>query len=100
MRVVAKGLDGLAADVPDRALRGNRPGVGEDAQDAQLAADARLVEALQAAARHPDRGAVAEAAGTAEAEAGRPTEAGRVDRAHEERGPLEPVRRDELDLGV
>src|SRR3954468_17917199 len=100
MRVVAEGLDGFAADVPDRALRGDRPGVGEHAQDAQLAADARLVEALEAAAGHSRRGAVAEAARAAEAEAGRPTEAGRVRGAHEERAPLEPVGRDELDLRV
>ena len=75
-------------------------GVREHAQDPELAADLLLVDALEAAARHLRRRAVAEAARDPEPEARSAAVASRVDRRHQQRGALEPVARDELDLGV
>src|SRR5260221_4650370 len=70
--------DHLAADVPDRALGAHGLRVGEHPQDARLARDSALVQALEAASHHPRRRAVAELARAAEAEARRVAVAGWV----------------------
>ncbi len=75
-------------------------GVREDAEDAQLAEDLLLVDALEAAARHVRGGAVSEAARNTESEARGFAVARRVERRHQESGALEPIGGDELDLGI
>src|ERR1044072_1572996 len=92
------GSDNLAADVPDGALRPDGPGVREDAQDAHLAGDRPLVDALEAAADHLRRRAVAEPARDPEPEARCAAEAGGVDGGQRERRRVEVVARGELDL--
>src|SRR5690242_2429403 len=94
------GSDNLAADVPDRALRRDRPGVGEGAEDAHLAGDLPLVDALEAAADHLRRRAVAEPARDAEPEARGAAETSGVDGRQRECCGIEVVARGELDLGV
>ena len=59
-----------------------------------------LVDALEAAARHVRGSAVPEAARDTEAEARGFAVAGRVERRHQQRGAVEPVGGDELDLGI
>src|SRR5439155_18529589 len=93
-------LLGLAADVPDRALRGYRFGVGKRYQDPNRARDRLLVQPREAATHHPGGGPVAEPAGAAEAEAGRAAVAGRVERCERERRPREVVAGPALERGV
>ena len=78
----------------------NGIGVRKHTQDAELTADALLVEPLEAAARHLGGGAVAETPRHTEPECRLPAEACRVARAEQQRAALEPIRRDELDLRV
>src|SRR6476659_5276485 len=90
----------LAADVPDRALRRDRPRVGEGAQDAHHGRDASFVLPLEAALDHLRGGAVPESPRAMETEARRRTVAGRVERREGERGRVEMVARGQLDLAV
>ncbi len=80
-------------------LRGDRVRVAEDAQDLQLAADALLVEALQAAARHRRRHAVTELARDAEAQRERLAVARRIHGRDQQRPALEMVARPQHELG-
>src|SRR4051794_1696780 len=73
-------LDGLSADVPDRALRIDRARAGESPQDGDGAGHTAVVHAREAAPHHLRGRAVAEAARAAEAEADGACHAGRVDR--------------------
>src|SRR5581483_4403558 len=93
-------LDGLASDVPDRALRCARLRVGERVEDPYVAWNPRLVEAGEAAPAHLGRRAVAEAPCDPEAERRRTAEAGWVERRQQHRSALEVVARAQLELAV
>src|SRR5260221_11503262 len=87
--------DGLAADVPDRALRPDRVRVGERPDDAHLARHAGCVDSFETASYHAGRCAVAECVRDAELERGRPARVQRIERAELQRGDVDVIARRE-----